>query len=401
MRFLAFAMPNPTPWQGMGHVAGAVDLHKQDYARALLAWYDRDRRILPWRAAPGVAPDPYRVWLSEIMLQQTTVKAVLPRYADFLRRWPDVAALAAAELGAVLAAWAGLGYYARARNLHACAQAVVERHGGRFPATETELRTLPGIGDYTAAAIAAIAFGARATPIDGNIERVVARLFAVTTPLPAAKPEIRTLAAALTPEERAGDFAQSMMDLGATLCSPRRPACGLCPVVSGCEAHAQGLAEALPYREEKAERPTRRGVAFVALRDDDAVLLRERPLKGLLGGMLETPSSPWTGRGESGRSALGHAPLEAPWREVAGLVQHTFTHFRLELSVYFAEISGDTKLNAAAHPERCRWVPVRDLHEAALPSLMRKVLAHALEEKRARPRARVADAQPRARRRSA
>jgi A/G-specific adenine glycosylase len=312
-----------------------------------------------------------------------------------------VAALAAAELGEVLAAWAGLGYYARARNLHACAQAVVARHGGRFPATESELRMLPGIGDYTAAAIAAIAFGVRATPIDGNIERVVARLFAVTTPLPAAKPEIRTLAAALTPEERAGDFAQSMMDLGATLCSPRRPACGLCPVVSGCAGHAQGLAELLPYRVEKAERPTRRGVAFVALRDDAAVLLRERPLKGLLGGMLETPSSPWTGRGQSRMSALSHAPLEAPWREVPGLVEHTFTHFHLELSVYFAEVPAEAKLIAAAHPERCRWVHVRDLHAAALPSLMRKVLAHALEEKRARPRARVAGAQPRARRRSA
>ena len=386
---------------GKGHAPGAVDLHNQDYAHALLAWYDRDRRILPWRAAPGVAPDPYSVWLSEIMLQQTTVKAVLPRYADFLRRWPDVTALAAAELDEVLAAWAGLGYYARARNLHACAREVVARHGGRFPATEAELRALPGIGDYTAAAIAAIAFGARATPIDGNIERVVARLFAVTTPLPAAKPEIRSLASALTPDERAGDFAQAMMDLGATLCSPRRPACGLCPVMSGCEGRARGLAEALPYREEKAERPARRGVAFVALRDDDAVLLRERPLKGLLGGMLETPSSPWTERGESGASALGHAPLEALWREVPGLVDHTFTHFHLELSVYFAEISGKAELKAAAHPERCRWVHVRDLREAALPSLMRKVLAHALEGKRARPRARVAGAQPRARRRSA
>ena len=385
----------------MGHVAGAADLHNQDYARALLAWYDRERRILPWRAAPGVAPDPYRVWLSEIMLQQTTVKAVLPRYADFLRRWPNVTALAAAELGEVLATWAGLGYYARARNLHACAREVVERHGGRFPATEAELRTLPGIGDYTAAAIAAIAFGARATPIDGNIERVVARLFAVATPLPAAKPEIRSLALALTPDERAGDFAQSLMDLGATLCSPRRPACGLCPVVSGCEAHAQGLAEVLPYRDAKAERPTRRGVAFVALRDDNTVLLRERPLKGLLGGMLETPSSPWTERGESAKVALSHAPLEAPWREVAGLVAHTFTHFHLELSVYFAEVSAEAKLNAAAQPQHCRWVHVRDLHEAALPSVMRKVLAHALEEKRARPQARVAGAQPRARRRSA
>jgi A/G-specific adenine glycosylase len=385
----------------MGHVTGAADLHNQDYARALLAWYDRDRRILPWRAAPGVAPDPYRVWLSEIMLQQTTVKAVLPRYVDFLRRWPDVTALAAAELGEVLAAWAGLGYYARARNLHACAREVVARHGRRFPATEAELRALPGIGDYTAAAIAAIAFGARATPIDGNIERVVARLFAVATPLPAAKPEIKSLALALTPDERAGDFAQSMMDLGATLCSPRRPACGLCPVVSGCEGRAQGLAEVLPYREEKPQRPTRRGVAFVALRDDGTVLLRERPLKGLLGGMLETPSSPWTESGESGASALSHAPLKAQWREVPGIVEHTFTHFRLELSVYLAEVESNAKLAKTVQPERCRWVHIRDLHEAALPSVMRKVLAHALEERRVRPRARVADAQPRARRRSA
>ena len=281
-------------------------MHSENYANALLAWYDRDRRILPWRAAPGEPQDPYRVWLSEIMLQQTTVKAVLPRYADFLRRWPDVGALAAAELGEVLAAWAGLGYYARARNLHACAREVVARHGGRFPATEAELRTLPGIGDYTAAAIASIAFGARATPIDGNIERVVARAFAVTTQLPAAKAEIRALALGLTPAERAGDFAQAMMDLGATLCSPRRPACGLCPLVSGCAGHAQGLAGVLPYREERSERPSRRGHAFVALRDDGAVLLRERPLKGLLGGMLETPSSPWT-EGAWHELALDHA----------------------------------------------------------------------------------------------
>jgi A/G-specific adenine glycosylase len=382
-------------------VAGAADLHNQDYARALLAWYDRDRRILPWRAAPGVAPDPYRVWLSEIMLQQTTVKAVLPRYADFLRRWPNVNALATAELGEVLAAWAGLGYYARARNLHACAREVVEHHGGRFPATEAELRKLPGIGDYTAAAIAAIAFGARATPIDGNIERVVARLLAVATPLPAAKPEIRSLAAALTPDERAGDFAQAMMDLGATICSPRQPACGLCPVVSGCAGHAQGLAEVLPYREEKPLRPTRRGVAFVALRDDGAVFLRERPLKGLLGGMLETPSSPWTERGESANAALGHAPLKAQWREVPGLVEHTFTHFHLELSVYFAKVPAEAKLAAAAHPERCRWVHDRDLHAAALPSVMRKVLAHALGWENSRPRAQASPAPSRARRRSA
>jgi A/G-specific adenine glycosylase len=381
----------------MRHVAGEADLHSEHFAEALLAWYDRNRRLLPWRAALGVAPDPYRVWLSEIMLQQTTVKAVLPRYAQFLRRWPEVKALAAEELGEVLAAWAGLGYYARARNLHACAREVVARFGGSFPETEAELRTLPGIGDYTAAAIASIAFGARATPIDGNIERVVARAFVVTTPLPAAKAEIRTLAASLTPKERAGDFAQAMMDLGATLCSPKRPACGLCPLVSSCVGHAQGLAEVLPYREEKPERPTRRGHAFVALRADGTVLLRERPLKGLLGGMLETPSSPWT-EGAWQELELDHAPLRAEWREVPGLVEHTFTHFHLELSVYFAEVSAGAKLAKAAQPESCRWVPIRDFHAAALPSVMRKVLAHALE---AKPPARAAAAPPRARRRSA
>jgi len=248
---------------------------------ALLAWYDPERRHLPWRAVPHERPDPYRVWLSEIMLQQTTVKAVKPRYAGFLRCWPDVKALAKAELGDVLAAWAGLGYYARARNLHACARAVVAHHGGRFPADEAALRKLPGIGDYTAAAISAIAFGKRATPVDGNIERVVARLFAVTTPLPEAKPEIRALAESLTPAKRSGDFAQSMMDLGATICTPRRPACGLCPLRPDCRGYAAGLAEALPYREEKGERPLRRGVAFVAhALDDGRDARRERGVVG-------------------------------------------------------------------------------------------------------------------------
>jgi A/G-specific adenine glycosylase len=395
--FLAFAALYPTPWWRRRYAARASDLHNEDYVRALLAWYDRERRILPWRTAPGVVPDPYRVWLSEIMLQQTTVKAVLPRFADFLRRWPDVRTLAAADLGEVLAAWAGLGYYARARNLHACAQEVVTRHGGRFPETEAELRTLPGIGDYTAAAIAAIAFGARATPIDGNIERVVARLFAVVTPLPAAKPEIRALAMGLTPPERAGDFAQAMMDLGATLCSSKRPACGLCPLVPSCAAQAGGLAEVLPCRNAKPVRPVRRGHAFVALSEDGSVLLRERPLKGLLGGMLETPSSPWT-EGNWRALDLDHAPLKTRWQEVPGLVEQTFTHFHLELAVHFAEVASGAKLTRAAAPERCRWIHVRDLHRAALPSVMRKVLAHALE---ARPQARAAAVPSRARRRLA
>jgi A/G-specific adenine glycosylase len=318
------------------------------------------------------------VWLSEIMLQQTTVKAVAPRYAAFLRRWPTVAALARAELDDVLAAWAGLGYYARARNLHACARAVVQVHGGRFPETEAGLRTLPGIGGYTAAAIAAIAFDARAAPVDGNVERVVARLFAVTTPLPAAKPEIKALAESLTPEKRAGDFAQGLMDLGAVICTPRRPGCGSCPLQPHCRALAAGLAAALPYREAKEARPTRRGTAFVAMRADRAVLLRTRPLKGLLGGMLEVPSSPWLKDGETG-DGEAHAPVAAAWRVVPGLVEHTFTHFHLQLEVRRAEVGTDAALTAAAMPERCRWLRPRDFNDAALPSVMRKVLAHALD----------------------
>lgn len=369
-------------------------------AGPLLAWYDREARTLPWRAPPGKRQDPYKVWLSEIMLQQTTVKAVTPRYIDFLRRWPDVKALADAELGAVLAAWAGLGYYARARNLHACARVVAHEHGGKFPETEAELRKLPGVGAYTAAAIAAIAFGKRATPVDGNIERVIARLFALETPLPAAKPEIKALAESLTPDERAGDFAQAMMDLGATICTPRRPACGLCPVRPDCQGYAAGIAEQLPYKEDKAARPTRRGAAFVALREDGAVLLRERPLKGLLGGMLETPSTPWEEKAPGKKTIAAHAPVEADWDEVPGLVEHTFTHFHLELSVYRAAMGLDAVVGNTADPARCRWTHWRDLPEAALPSVMRKVLAHAFETE-PRSRRKASPAPRRADRRSA
>jgi A/G-specific adenine glycosylase len=373
-------------------------------ARALLAWYNREARILPWRAAPGISQDPYKVWLSEIMLQQTTVKAVTPRFDAFLRRWPDVTSLARAELGEVLAAWAGLGYYARARNLHACARVVANEHGGAFPKTEAELRKLPGIGAYTAAAIAAIAFGARATPVDGNIERVVARLFSVQTPLPAAKGEIKALAETLTPVARAGDYAQAMMDLGATICTPRRPACALCPLRPGCRACAEGLAEVLPYREEKAERPTRRGAAYVVVRADGAVLLRERPLKGLLGGMLEAPSTPWQATKPSGKDVADHAPVDTVWEKTAGLVEHTFTHFHLELAVYRAEVGAGAALTGAAQAERCRWLMRRELSGAALPSVMRKVLAHAFEveaRKAKTPGARASGGPPRANRRSA
>jgi A/G-specific adenine glycosylase len=381
-----------------GAVAHKID--RPSPAEALLVWYDRERRDLPWRAPPGARQDPYKVWLSEIMLQQTTVKAVLPRYAAFLARWPDVASLAAADLGEVLAAWAGLGYYARARNLHACARAVMARHAGRFPESEAKLRALPGVGGYTAAAIAAIAFGARATPVDGNIERVVARLFAVAVPLPAAKPKIKGLAESLTPAHRAGDFAQAMMDLGATICTPRRPACGLCPLRPDCAGYEAGLAEALPYRAEKAERPTRCGIAFAAIRADGAVLLRERPLKGLLGGMLEVPSSPWVEAMLDARQALPHAPLGAEWKTLPGLVEHTFTHFHLELAVWRADVPLGAKPDEVAGAGRSGFVKPGDLPRAALPSLMRKVIAHATDG-RLKPAARASAGRPRAKRRSA
>jgi len=344
---------------------------------ALLAWYDRHRRRLPWRALPGRRADPYRVWLSEIMLQQTTVKAVAPYYARFLERWSDVRALAAAPLDDVLKAWAGLGYYARARNLHACAAAIVERHGCEFPASVAALRALPGIGAYTAAAVAAIAFDLPASPVDGNIERVIARLYVIDTPLPAAKPEIARLAAALTPAKRAGDFAQAMMDLGATICSPKTPACALCPWNDACAAYARGDAETLPRRTPKREGALRRGAAFVARRADGFVLVRTRPAKGLLGGMTEVPTTEWVQEFDE-RLALQAAPSfpafkQTKWRRTAGIVRHVFTHFPLELSVYTAEIPARTTA-----PSGTRWVKIPQLAGEALPSLMRKVVAHAL-----------------------
>ena len=345
----------------------------------LLAWYDRHRRVLPWRAAPGERADPYRVWLSEIMLQQTTVKAVGPYYMRFLARWPEVRALAAAPLDDVLKAWAGLGYYARARNLHACARAVVERHDAHFPHGEAELRLLPGIGAYTAAAIAAIAFDAPAAPVDGNIERVIARLYGIETPLPEAKAEIGRRAKVLAPARRAGDFAQAMMDLGATICTPKRPACALCPWSNGCAARLRGDAEALPRRAPKREGALRRGAAFVVLRADDHLLVRTRPARGLLGGMTEVPTTDWTAAFEE-RNALDDAPRfpagrskePLAWRRIPGLVRHVFTHFPLELAVYVARPPARTRA-----PGGMRWVAQQDVPGEALPSLMRKVLAHA------------------------
>jgi A/G-specific adenine glycosylase len=363
-----------------GESAGRKRKHAQapaevPSAAALLAWYDRHRRKLPWRVVPGETPDPYRVWLSEIMLQQTTVKTVAPYYARFLERFPTVEELAAASLDDVLRAWAGLGYYARGRNLHACAQAVVARHGGRFPATEAELSELPGIGPYTAAAVAAIAFDRPATPVDGNVERVVTRLFAVEDALPDAKPEIRRLAATLTPARRAGDFAQAMMDLGATLCSPKKPACALCPWNEPCAARARGDAETFPRKAAKREGKLRRGAAFVVVRADNHVLLRTRPARGLLGGMSEVPTTAWTHDFDDD-AALAEAPRlpRATWQRVPGRVSHVFTHFPLELTVYVARVGA-----AAKAPEGTRWVALAELKDEALPNLMRKVVAHALD----------------------
>ena len=341
-------------------------------ARDLLTWYDRHRRELPWRAKLGETPDPYRVWLSEIMLQQTTVTAVRPYFLRFLDLFPTVQALAEARSEAVMGAWAGLGYYSRARNLHACAK-VVTAMGG-FPRTEAELRALPGIGPYTAGAIAAIAFGARAAAVDGNVERVMSRVHLVEIPLPAAKSEIHRLTFALVPPDRPGDFAQALMDLGATICTPKRPACALCPWMAPCRARAAGLQEALPRKTPKREGELRVGAAFVALRRDGAVLLRTRPPKGLLGGMAEVPTSEWRADYDVAKAVLD-APLDARWQRLPVPVRHVFTHFPLELSVQVAKVASGT-----AAPEGMRWVPVARLGEEALPTLMRKVLAAALEQ---------------------
>ncbi|EJW12983.1 A/G-specific adenine glycosylase [Rhodovulum sp. PH10] len=331
--------------------------------------------MLPWRAPPGRRADPYAVWLSEIMLQQTTVKAVAPYFATFMARFPTVADLARANLDDVLRLWAGLGYYARARNLHACAKAVVERHGGRFPGTVAELKDLPGIGDYTSNAIAAIAFDVAVVPVDGNVERVVTRLHALAEPLPGAKPKVRALAEALEPPERAGDFAQALMDLGATICTPKNPACALCPWSDPCVARRRSDPEKFPVKTAKREGILRRGAAFVVVRADGAVLVRTRAEKGLLGGMTEVPTTDWSAD-FSQRDALSHAPdlglSKKDWRRVPGVVTHVFTHFPLELLVYVAAVP-----DGCVAPPGARWVARTDLADEAFPNVMRKVLLHA------------------------
>jgi A/G-specific adenine glycosylase len=316
------------------------------------------------------------VWLSEIMLQQTTVKAVAPYYARFLARWPTIESVAAAKLDDVLRAWAGLGYYARARNLHACAKVIVQKHAGQFPADREALRALPGVGDYTAAAVGAIAFDLSAVPVDGNVERVISRLFGVEEELPTGKSAIKQLAASLLPPGRAGDFAQALMDLGATICSPKRPACSLCPWTDSCLANERGDQETFPRKAPRREGQLRRGAAFVAVRADARVLLRRRPDKGLLASMMEVPGSEWTHDFDESRARRSAPRLEVKiaWQRLHGIVRHVFTHFPLELVVFAAQVP-----RAAAAPQGTRWVKIEDLRDEALPNLMRKVLAHALD----------------------
>jgi A/G-specific adenine glycosylase len=333
-------------------------------SRALLDWYDRNRRMLPWRAAPGERPEPYHVWLSEIMLQQTTVETVKPYFAKFLALWPDIRALAAAEDQAVLSAWAGLGYYARARNLIACARVVASRPGAQFPETEEGLRALPGIGAYTAAAIAAIAFGEASVVIDGNIERVVTRLQAIATPLPAARPEIAAALRPMVPAERPGDFAQALMDLGAGICRPRNPDCLICPLRADCSAAAAGRATDFPIKPARKSKPVKYGTAFVVRDAAGRILLGTRPGKGLLAGMAEIPNSGW-----AEIAPQDNPPVDAAWTRLNTPVVHVFTHFELRLVVAVARLSGRPEA-----PEGLRWVAKADLANQPLPTLFRKVI---------------------------
>ena len=341
-------------------------MRDQQKSAALLDWYDAHARDLPWRVGPSKhqenkGPDPYRVWLSEIMLQQTTVAAVKSYFERFTLLWPTVSDLAAAEDSVVMGEWAGLGYYARARNLLKCARVVANELDGHFPDTEAALLELPGIGPYTAAAIAAIAFDRPAVVMDGNVERVMARLFAIETPLPAAKPELKALAARLTPQTRPGDHAQAVMDLGATICTPRNPACGICPLREPCAARAKRIAADLPRKSPKKPKPTRQGIAYLALREDGAWLLETRPDKGLLGGMLGWPGTDWREA-----AALEAPPLKADWHDPGGEVRHTFTHFHLRLALRVALVPME------ATPDRGAFLPRAQFRPSDLPTVMRK-----------------------------
>jgi len=347
---------------------------KSGLSRRVLKWWDEHRRVLPWRAAAGKTQDPYVVWLSEILLQQTTVQTVMPYFEKFLRTWPRVEDLAQASLDEVMSAFAGLGYYSRARNLHECAREIARRNGA-FPRTESELRHLPGIGAYTAAAIAAIAFGQPATPIDGNIARIVARLIALDAPIAISRGKISKAAAALTPADRPGDYAQALMDLGSMICTPRNPACPVCPLRQDCAAAKNGDPTAYPPRAPRKQKPVRHGAVFFARRSDDAILVRRRPAKGLLASTIELPGTNWTTKFDAREKEA--APFEASWRLLPGAVEQPFTHFVLKLRAYAAwEVI----------PERavadCFWLKPEEIAQAAFSGVMRKALAHAVSQTR-------------------
>ena len=342
-----------------------------DYMTAaieLLKWYDTNYRSMPWRVSSSQKPNPYFVWMSEVMLQQTTVATAGPYFKRFIARWPTVADMARAELDEVLLGWAGLGYYARARNLHKCARVIVDKYGGQFPDHEAELLKLPGIGRYTAAAISAIAFGRPAAVMDTNVERVMARLHSVLEPLPACKPILYSHVSDMTPTFRPGDYAQAVMDLGATVCTVRKPKCGICPWIKRCQG--KNMAESIPLKGSKPKRQTRRGIAFWITNPTGAVLLRRRPEKGLLGGMMEVPSTNWVeGALPDRKTAVMAAPLQmAAWDEISGTVRHTFSHFHLELNVVTASVD---KVNTV--PQDCMWCQPREFEEQALPTVMLKV----------------------------
>ena len=343
--------------------------HNHHLVVKLLQWYDQNARVLPWRAISPNRMDPYKVWLSEIMLQQTTVAAVKDYFLKFIRLWPTVEALAAAPLDDVLKAWAGLGYYARARNLHKCAKSVVTEYNGQFPANIAQLIKLPGIGPYTAGAIAAIAFDQPFAAVDGNVERVISRLDAIETPLPLSKPQIKTRAQSLMQEARAGDLVQALMDLGATICTPKNPNCLICPWIENCEGRKLRIAATLPRKLVKKAIPTRKGHAYFAQNKNGEVLLRRRIEKGLLGGMTEVPGSHWT---EAHPDFA--PPVEAKWKKREGIVEHTFTHFHLEVTVWVTE-----SVVTALPDDSYRWVPLSEVEGEALPTVMRKIVAHALK----------------------
>jgi A/G-specific adenine glycosylase len=339
----------------------------------LLNWYDQNKRLMPWRPKDGSRPEPYKVWLSEIMLQQTQVATAIPYFEKFLNRWPSISKLADANLDDVLVEWAGLGYYARARNLHRCAKIITNIFNGIFPNQEQKLLELPGVGEYTAAAIMAIAFDTKATPMDGNFERVTARLNAVEKPLPGVKPLLKKYATMVTPDYRPGDYAQAVMDLGATICTPRKPQCNRCPVSGSCLSLKQGKTELIPTKTPKRKKPTRFGIAFLCINSNKEILLRRRPDKGLYAGMMEVPGTPWIQSLPSQAQILNSEPIKADWQDVPGTIVHIFTHFKLEIKVLRANPKDYNKFNHLI------WQPIDSFQKAGLPSLMLKIIRHGLK----------------------